>query len=188
MQDAISNQDNTLDLSVLERLQTNKPIAVYKKTTVGKVGVIVFNPITRRPEERILKGDPRDPTRNTELEIVKIFDEPSHLYFKTVNKNLLERGLIAPHTSGLAGVDMANAISDEEIDDILSQPYFTLMNRLKEFTSPIPVERIHVRAIELNKSIKTIEKIKERISELQTGETLEAIDKKLKEHYHNLEG
>ena len=188
MQDVHQDMDSTLDLSVLERLQTNAPIVIYKKTTVGKVGVIVFNPITRKPEERILKGDPRDPTRNIENEIVKIFDEQSHLYFKSVNKNLLERGLIALYSTSLPGVDMGNAISDEEIDEILSQPNFTLMNRLKNFTSPIPVERIHVRAIELNKPVKTIENIKARISELQTGETLEETDKKLKAHYHNLEG
>lgn len=188
MQDLHQNMDSTLDLSVLERLQTNQPIAVYKKTTVGKVGVIVFNPITRKPEERILKGDPRDPTRNIENEIVKIFDEPSHLYFKSVNKNLIERGLIAPFTSELTGVDMGNAITDEEIDRILSEPNFSLKARLAKFTSPVPVERLHIRALELNKGVKTIEQIKARISELQTGESLEVMDKRLKDHYHNIEG
>lgn len=182
------NMNDTLDLSVMELMQTNAPVAVYKKTTVGKVGVIVFNPMTRKPEERILKGDPRDPTRNIENEIVKIFTKDAHQYFKNANKNLLERGLIAPHEMELDDIDMGNAISDEEIDRILSQPNFALSARLKKFTSPIPVERLHIRALELNKPVKTIENIKARISELQTGETLEQTDKKLKEHYHNLEG
>lgn len=188
MQDLHKDMNSTLDLSVMERMQTDAPIAIYKKTTVGKVGVIVFNPITRKPEERILKGDPRDPTRNIENEIVKIFTEDAHMYFKNANRTLLERGLIAPFTSQLAGVDMGNAITDEEIDNILSQPNFSLKARLAKFTSPIPVERIHVRAMELNKGVKTIEQIVARIAELQTGETLEATEKRLKDHYHNLEG
>lgn len=188
MQENIKGTENTLDLSVMELMQENTPIAIYKKTTVGKVGVIVFNPYTRKPEERILKGDPRDPTRNIENEIVKIFTKDADLYFRNANKTLFERGLIAPHTTELTGVDMGNAISDEEIDEILSQPNFTLEARLKKFTSPVPVERLHVRALELNRPVKTIEKIKERISELQTGETLEETEKRLKAHYHNLEG
>lgn len=188
MQDLYKDMDSTLDLSVIERMQTNAPIAVYKKTTVGKVGVLVFNPMTRKPEERILKGDPRDPTRDIENEIVKIYTEDANMYFKNANKRLFERGLIAPFTSEFAEVDMGNAITDDEIDEILSQPNFTLKARLAKFTSPIPVERLHIRALELNKGVKTIEQIKARISELQTEETLEATDKRLKQHYHNLEG
>lgn len=186
MQD-ITTEREQLDLSVLERMQTNAPIMTYKKTTLGKVGVIVFNPITRKPEERILEGNHRDPIADIEKMIIKIFDEPSHLYFKSVNKNLLERGLIAPHNSELAGVDMGNAISDDDIDEILSQPFYTLKSRLEKFTSHIPAERILVRAIELNKAVKTIEHIKSIIAKLQEGQSLEATDKRLKDHYHNLE-
>src|SRR5688572_27742177 len=153
------SMNDILDLSVMEKMQTDAPFSVYKKTTVGKVGVIVFNPMTKKQEERILQSDPRDPNRNIETEIVKIFNKDSDTFFRNQNKVLFERGLIAPHEMELKDIDMGNAISDEEIDRILSEPNFTLTSRLAKFTSPIPVERLHVRAIELNKPVKTIENI-----------------------------
>jgi hypothetical protein len=180
--------DITLDMETFERMQNDKPIAVYIKTIRAKVGVVVFNYYTMKPEDRILKGDTLDPKANKEEMTVKIYDEKSHSYFLKINKHLIEEGILVPYTDELGKVHLLNAITDEEIDDILEQPYFTLMNRIKEFTSTIPVERILRRAIELNKGVKTIDNIKQRLAEMQEKENL-ALGQKatLEQHYTNIE-
>lgn len=175
-----------LNMEVLERMQTDEPIAVYIKAIVGKVGVIVFNPLTQRPEERVLEGDPRDSTKNRDDMTVKIYDEASHIFFKNLNRRSLMKGKIVPYKTEGINIDMTNAISDEQIDEILSQPFFTLMNRMNEFTSVVPVQRILIRAKELNKSFKTIQRIEAKLSEMQADQGLVNNEDKLSNHYKNL--
>lgn len=175
-----------MDLNTLERMQTGEPLYIYTKTTVGRVGVTVFNPITSRPEDRILSGDPSDAKANKEEMLVKIYDEPSHLYFKNINKKLLEDGKIAPYTSAAPQINMINAITDEEIDRILSEPYLTLKNAMDKFTSYVPVERILIRAIELNKPTQTVENLRQKVSELQAKDDPAIYEENLKKYYSNL--
>jgi hypothetical protein len=180
------DDSGSISVEALERMQLDKPVAIYTKTTVGKVGVMVFNPITRRPEDRILKGDPRDSNVNREDMLIKLYDEASHMFFKNMNRVLIEKGLIAPFTKEQDNsVQMLNAITDEEIDEMLEQPYFTLMNKIEKFTSPTPVERVLIRAIELNKGVKTTNKIKEKLVAMQQAEKLD--DSRLDEYYKHLE-
>jgi hypothetical protein len=147
----------------------------------------VFNPHTNRPEERILRGDILDKEADRDAMRVKLYDNRSLSFFKNMNKRAIEAGLIVPDSNDTAiNVDMINAITDEEIDEILSQQFYTLKNRLDKFTSPTPVERILRRSKELNKGVKTIENITARLSELQADQRL--TDGKLEEHYRNLNG
>jgi uncharacterized FlaG/YvyC family protein len=183
-----TREDAPFDLSILEKMQSDKPVAAYVKTTIGRVGVILLNPLNNRREERILQGDPRDSKTNRDDMTVKLYDERSHVFFKNMNKKLVESGVLAiDNNVGLPVIDLKNAITDEEIDEILEQPYFTLMNRLREFTSSFPIERVLRRALELNKTIKTLERIKERLAELQREEGLIDFEDKVDKHYKNLE-
>ena len=179
-----SNPEHQLSLDVLEKMQTDEPLYIYMKAVISRVQVIVFNPITGKPEERILKGDPNDQKADKDEMIVKIYDEPSHLYFKNINKKVIEEGLVAPYKEALKQVNMINAITTEEIDDILSQPFFTLKNRIEKFTSSTPMQRILVRALELNKPVGTITYIEQKISEMQTSPT---DTKALEDYYKNIQ-
>lgn len=174
-----------LNLDILERMQEEKPIAVYAKAIVGKLGVILFNPLTGTTEERILKGDPRDPSTNIDDITVKFWTNQALMFFKNMNRRSIEKGYLVPYNPDEVDSEFVsvNAVTDEEIRDILSQPYFTLDNKLKEFTSPVPVERILRIAEEMNRPIGTINRIKERLVELQqTDDTVT-----LEEHYKNLQ-
>ena len=174
-----------MDLSVLEQMQTGEPFSTYIKTTKGKVGVLIFNPMTSRPEERILEGNVESASADLDLMLVKIWTESSDRFFKNANKILFEQGKIVPYNSAKReNILMVNAISDEEIDNILAQPFFTLSNKLSEFTAAPPVERILRKAKELNRPIKTINRIIERLNELQEDEMDTGA---LERHYKNIE-
>lgn len=176
----------SIDPAVLERLKAGKPIITYVKTPLGRVHVIAIEPTTGKPEERILKGNPRDPEADRSAMTVKIYSEQEHEYFKNVNKNLFKAGKLAVDTRAEEEIAMTNAISDDEIDEILSKPNFTLLARLEKFTSPTPVERILLRAKELNKGIKTIKNIEGKLAELQEGTKLMEVESRLSDHYRNL--
>lgn len=185
--------DNTqikegLNLDILERMQNESPIAVYIKTIRAKLGIFIFNPVTNKPEERLLAGDPEDPNVDIEDITAKIWTESAHLYFKNVNKRAIEEGKLVPYESdAVRQTRMTNAITDEEIEQILNEPFFTLMNRLNDFTSAVPVERILRKAKELNRPHKTIERVYEKLQELQEAEGADDQAKRLDEYYKNLE-
>lgn len=187
MQNTGLNFTEHVDLEVLEKMQSDEPLAVYIKTIIGKLGVIIVNPTTMRQEERILKGDPRSKKSDIEDLVVKLWTKGTHTYFKNANKRLLEEGKLVPYDykSGKQEVNLSNAIKDSEIEEILSQPFFTLKNRLEEVTSSVTVERFLRIAEELNRPIGTVNHIREKLHELQKAEGLD--NRRLEEHYQNLE-
>lgn len=144
-----------------------EPVATYIKPITAKVAISIIDPFDGRPTDIILKGDPADPEVDEEDIIIELWTDFEHEYFRRANKLQLDRGYIAPFTKEIKEEISVNEITDEELRDVLGKPYFAWKNQLDEFTSPIPVKRMLKIAEEMNRPIKTINTIKERLSNMQ---------------------
>ena len=158
----------TQEYDVFSAMQSGEPLAVYRKTILGKVHVITLNPFTEEAEGVILKGDPAK-ADEIETQVIELWTDKTKLFFERMNKKHIAAGRLAlvKRESLPEAPPSPNVISDEEIDQLLDQKFLALRARLDKFTDPAPVFRILNRAREQEKSEKIIKHIEERISELQ---------------------
>lgn len=145
-----------------------EPVACYIKTILGKVDVEVLDPFTGNFQIVHLKGDPNSADRDDVT--VTLWTDMEHEYFRRANKVLLQRGYLAPYTQETIKQISVNEVTDEELLDALNKKFFAVAALLNKFTSPLPVQRLLKLAEDNNKPVRTIEVIKERLSELQKGE------------------
>lgn len=89
--------------------------------------------------------------------------------FKVANKQAILEGLIVQSPPPDLDWETPNALTDEEIDDLLKY-WLKLKATLPTLDSIVTVERVLERAREGEKSAKIIKLIKSRLEEL-TGET-----------------
>jgi len=149
-------------------LDEMKPYARFRKTIVGKVGVLFLHPITFSEYEGLLVGDPSDPKTRLEDITVDVWTRAEYDYFVKKNRGLLENGsLIEFEGEDLPPMDTTNQISDEEIDELLSKADMALRNRLDKFTSEVPVQRILLKALALDKPTSMLNLIKAKLADLQ---------------------
>lgn len=144
---------------------TGEPVAVYTKGIIGKVGAMVVNPLTGKPEDMILQGVPGKD--NPEDYTITIWTEFEHTYFRKANRILLEGGYLIPAKPLEKEEVSVNEISDEDLREILSQKFFSLKAFLNKVTSEVPVQRALRMAEEMNKAVGTIDAIKKKLSEMQ---------------------
>jgi len=161
-------KDEAIRREVQEVMQEGKPYATYKKTVLGRVLVRLLDPIRLIETEVVLSGDPND---NPESAIVSVWSSSEDKYLQRNNKPHLESGMLIPCEPAEMEISNLNQISDEDVEEILSQPYFTLKNRLSTFTSTVPVRRFLIMAEKMNRPIKTIDYIKEVLSGMETEDT-----------------
>ena len=155
---------------IYSAMQTEKPIASFKKAVLGRVRVFVLDPFSDKAEEVILTGDP---FKNEEGCFVHVWSDKQKMFFENTNRVHFKSGNVIPYVTKEKKKSQAeayNTISDEEIKEVLSQPYFTLQNLLNKLTSTAPAFRFLHLARELEKSEKIIQSIEARIAELQEAE------------------
>lgn len=155
---------------IYSAMQTEKPIASFKKAVLGRVRVFVLDPFSDKAEEVILTGDP---FKNEEGCFIHVWSEKQKMFFENTNRVHFKNGNIIPYVAKdkkKTQEEKHNAMSDEEIKEVLSQPYFTLQNLLNKLTSTAPAFRFLYLARELEKSEKIIQSIEARIAELQEAE------------------
>lgn len=158
-------QGSPISSEVFSKMQEGSPVASFKKTILGQVGVHVLNPWTGQPEDRILKGDPRT---NDDGCIVDLWSGAELMYFTKSNKRHFETGnLIEFKRTKTTPEKSVNDITDEEIVKVLNDRFYTLQGKLSSFTSPAPVHRFLSIAREMEKSEKIIKHIEARLSELE---------------------
>jgi len=146
----------------------DRPYKRFKKAIMGKVAVLFLDPIRFTPETLILAGDPSNPKIDPADLSIELWTKAEYQYFLRKNKALIEKGvLVEVETEEELLIETVNQISDEEIDEILGKPFMALKHRLVRFTSPVPVRRILVRALELDKSIGFVDHIKAKLAELE---------------------
>lgn len=158
---------DNIDITRIESLLTNKPYKRYIKATLGKVSVKILDPISFRETEIILSGNPQT---KPDSAILNIWTTTEDVYFVRNNKVVLNEGLVIAYQEDIDQALSVNSVSDEELKAALSGKYFNVKALLDKFTSPTPVERMLALATEMDRPVKTITAIKEKLSELQAKE------------------
>ena len=148
---------------IYSAMQADKPMAIYRKTILAKVGITVLNPFSGQPEGVILYGDGDE-------SYVKLWDVKQLSFFERVNKDHIRSGRIQKVETVPEPEPSPNIITDAEIDELLAGHYKTLQSKVRTFTDDAPVVRILNRARELEKSDKLIKYLESAIATLQFGE------------------
>ena len=164
-----------LSMEVVSAMSAEKPFKTYKKTILGKVAIKVFNPLVQRPEELLLKGDPR---KNEKGCFIDVWSEQENVYLKRMNERHMREGILIPFDRGKTPVDEKinkfNVLTDEELYDLVNSPFFKLRNALNKMTSQAPVLRLITIAEDEEKSEKILKEIRARLAELQELEYTDA--------------
>jgi hypothetical protein len=157
--------------AILQEIQRrsldNEPLTYYIKTIRGRVAVDRISPMSGEQETIILKGDVADPAADLSEAMIALYTEHDLKYFEQANRKSIEQGRIVPHDPEKDELDRINAITDDELRELVTAKFFTLKAKLSEFTSSIPITRALRIAKEENRPIKTIEVIEARLAELQ---------------------
>jgi hypothetical protein len=160
-------KDEAIRQEVFEAMQEDRPpYASYVKTIIGGVVVRFLDPIRMMPDERILVGIPGE-AEEDEI-VIKVWSRAEDVYLRKNNKLHFEAGRLIPYTKEQKLVTTVNQISDEDIELILQKPFFTLKNKLEEFTSPTPVRRFLAAAERMNRPVGTVDYIKKCLAEMET--------------------
>jgi hypothetical protein len=162
----------TLDLEMYAAMQTGKPVRTYKKTILGQVYCTILDPFNNEPKGILLYGDPK---KGEESTMVDVWNDVQDLFFKRTNKRSLETGMIIEvarkEDSSILNPEPYATASDEEIDSILKQKYYTILSALNKCTNTTVLTRFLERARLLEKSEKIINTIISRISEIESAST-----------------
>jgi hypothetical protein len=151
-------------------MQTGFPLKSFIKKSLAKAEVRILDPFTGNPSSTILQGDP---TNADQLEgcIVDCWTDKELVYFKKQNAKLLVQGIIGDYDRRTVANTPAeknwNALTDEEVVQLVSSKYLALTNGLEKMTSSVMVARVLNTAKNLDKSEKYVRVITERLSELQ---------------------
>ncbi len=151
-------------------MQTGTPYKSYIKKSVGKVLVRVLNPFDEKPEEIILYGNPFT-SPNKESMIVDVWNDKQDVYFKKMNTIHLANGMVVEYKRAeVAPEKVYNALSDEEIEQILKAKYMVLKHALEKITTATAALRFLNLARDLDISEKYVKLIEGRLAELQLQE------------------
>jgi hypothetical protein len=144
------------------------PYSRYRKTILGKVFVVRLDPFSDKPETQILAGDPNNPDDDPTT-TVELWTKRQDLFFRRVHTKHFEAGRLAKLANEVPIEDRVspNQLSDEELEKLMTEPFFTMKSRLETFTDIAPVFRILNKARECDKSEKFIKHIEAKMSELQ---------------------
>jgi hypothetical protein len=153
------------DLTIFSAMQEGTPYGTYQKTILAKVHVTVLNPFSKEPEGLILSGEP-----GSDSSLVRTWDIKEDVFFKRINKRHFEQGTIIPFKAKHVEkpVDMLEQSTDEDLDTMLDQPFYSLQSALNKTESEALVSRILAIARKKDKSEKIIANIQKRLAEIQS--------------------
>jgi hypothetical protein len=138
----------------------------YKKAIRGKVAGRTIN---RKGDdaEFILVGDPRNPEDDPDLMVIEVYTEDDDVLFRRYNKVAIDRGYLIEEAHDFS-YDSVNSVSDGQLKDMLkeSKNLVSLRKKVEKFTSDVPVRRLLEFAMEEDRTVKTIEYLKDKIIEL----------------------
>jgi len=162
------SQEENLVTQILMAQERGVPEKVYRKVIVGKVVVRIIDPFSGKRTELLVEGDPKV-TDPAELE-VSLWTPLEVKFFEKFNKGLIENGsLVVAGSKSERIINFANALSDEELKDLVTDRYFTFKKRLGEITSETTVQRLLQIAKDVNRPAKTLQTIELRLEEIQQG-------------------
>lgn len=155
---------------VFAAMQNETPHKTFKKVVISKVALNVINPFTREPEVLILEGDPNKNDPNCFLDV---WSTEELMFVKKMNKSLFDKGFILEvereEVKGPTETELLNAASDETLYNILNSKWLALVASLNKITSIVTLQRLLTMAKEEDKSEKTIDAIRARMFEVESG-------------------
>lgn len=160
------------DAKAYSSMQTGEAFKVYRKTTLGLVGVRILSPFdTTKREYTQLKGDHRDP--NCEDCFIELWSEKEHVYFVRANRQHLTDGVLIEYNKPLdhSIKKTPNNMSDEEVDELInSSKFLTLKSKVNQMTSEAAVQRVLDAAEMADRPEGTMKFLRERLALVQSGE------------------
>ena len=167
----MDNKEN-ISVDVYSKMQTGDPIAVYKKTILGKVEVSVINPFSGTPENVMLHGEPR---KNHPDSFVEVWSQMEEVFFERQNAPLFKDGLLTklkepkkPEVKGEPTEVDYSKFDDEAIEALVTAPFMKFKKELNEIDSDVVLYQILEVAEELERPEKTMQHIRQRLAEVQT--------------------
>lgn len=154
---------------IYEAMQEDKPLAIFRKTILGKVAVSVLNPIFDRPEIVLLQGKV---DKNNRECYVSIFTTKELVFFERVNRRLIEIGHIIRDDNFIKQEETKNEkpfeqYTDEELSELLNKQYAYFIKVLSKINNPVVVHRLLEIAQNENKPSKLINTLQTKIAELE---------------------
>lgn len=140
------------------------PTKTYKKTHLGKVYIKWLDLYTDQEEDGHLQG-----VGDEETCFIELWTPRQISHFETRNRIALRKGWIEEKPMPKdAKTYTPNKLSAEEMDQVMSN-YQLLKSRLPDITSKVLLQKLLTRAEKANKPAATLQLIKERLSEAQSG-------------------
>lgn len=103
-----------------------------------------------------------------EDEVIEIYTELEDKMFQRMNKTLFSNGLLKEYNKEALPPDLTNFLSDAEVLEIVEiKSLIDLAKRLQQLTSVTTLNRIRDSAVSLNKTIKKIQVIDDRIKAVE---------------------
>jgi len=162
--------ENSIAGGILMAQEKGQPEKVYRKAIMGKLVVKIVDPFSLSGDkaELLIEGDPNKvDASDIEINLWTPFEVQ---YFERFNKGLIEKGsLVRVDKPTDFVLKDTNAMSDEELKETATAPFFTLTKTLSEITSETTLQRLLKTAKDLSRPSKTIQTIELRIEELQQG-------------------
>lgn len=149
-------------------MQSEKPMATYKKVTPSRVSVLVINPFNDKIEEVVIKGNPR---KNELSCFIPLWSEREHLYFKRANSSHIDAGrvVLSEYPKEEDRPVSPNYFTDEQIEELVSGPFMTLKRTIEKVTSEAAMGRFVEIAESLDRPTKTMRFLQDRLSLIQFG-------------------
>lgn len=159
-------ETNTIVEQIMKAQEMGTPLAVYRKTILGKVVVRILDPFSGKPNDVLIHGEPGK-TANDDLEVC-LWTPVEIKFFEKYNKSLIEKGsVVLVGQKSENTIDRTNSLNDQEITDLLSGNYAQLKSTVNQLTSETTLQRVLRIATEMNRPAKTIQMLQERIEEVQ---------------------
>ncbi len=153
---------------IMKAQSQGEPLKVYRKAITGKVIVKIIDEFSGDRAELLLEGDPKN-TELSEIE-VSLWTPMEVTFFERFNKSLIEKGsLIVADRKSEVEIDFSNAIDEEGIKELVTEPYFSMQKHLNNITSETTLQRVLEVAKQVNRPAKTLETIELRLEEVQQG-------------------
>jgi len=160
---------NNIVSAIMLAQDKGEPERVYRKAIVGRVVARVIDPFSGGRADVLIQGVPgKEDNSNLEISLWTPFEVK---YFEQYNKGLIENGsLVLVGSRSEFEVSHANALSDEQLEEVAKSPYFSLLKTLKEITSETTLQRLLQTAKDMNRTSKTLQTIQLRLEEIQQQE------------------
>jgi hypothetical protein len=147
-------------------IQQGKVFKTYRKTSLGKVYVQVYNPFTGEPEGILLEGEAGKDQRS----FISTNNEMEDVFFHRMNRRHFETGDLIEVALAIPVDEKAQTLeqsSDAELVKLLGSKFYSLKGALERTKSESFLYRLLSIAREEEKSEKYIQAIEKRIAELQ---------------------